>query len=53
VSRLNAIDEIENEGFAPKSFKTSRTPKLDDIPLPPIELKPIIILEGLVVPELT
>lgn len=41
VDRITAIEEIENEGFAPKSFKTSRAPKPEDIPLPPMELKSI------------
>ncbi len=41
VNRINAIDEIENEGFVPKNFKTSRAPKPEDIPLPPMELKTI------------
>jgi len=41
VNRMNAIDEIESEGFAPKSFKTSKPPKPEDIPMPPVELKPI------------
>lgn len=41
INRQQAIDEIEDEGFVPKSFKSQRAPKLEDIPMPSLELKPI------------
>ena len=43
MNRIQAIDEIENEAFVPKSFKSSANKNacLGEIPLPPLELKPI------------
>jgi len=45
VQRIQAIEEIDEEEFVPKSFKSSISQKgprhAEDIPLPPMELKAI------------
>jgi len=43
LARMNAIENIEEEGFSPQTFKTSRTANLEDIPLPSLELKPVTL----------
>lgn len=41
ITRQQAIDDIESEGFAPKSFKSTKSTRLEDIPMPSLDLKPI------------
>ena len=42
IKRVTTIEELESDGFSQKTFKTTAGPlKLDDIPLPALELKPV------------
>jgi len=43
INRTSAIEEIESSGFAPKAFKSSKPTRLEDIPIPQLELKPVNI----------